>query len=152
MSFVFPEGTFDQINQIRGVVGRIVTINVIEGNTACPDCTLDPITNTSTDSFCETCDGLYWTPVISGYATSGHVRWLSADQNMYTPGGIVPEGDCKVTIQHTDLNMDRVERSNTWVVDSKTLYPLKIQVRGIRGPNEEHRPSRIKVFLKEEED
>ena len=152
MTFFFPENTFDSINAMRGVVGRNVTITVHESNTVCTvsGCTLDPVTNEATDVMCSGCEGLYWIPVYSDYTISGHVRWNFADQDMWEAGGIIPEGDCRVTIKYNVENQRRVFQSHSWSVDDETLYMTKFKLKGIRGPNEEHEPSRITVTLKQE--
>lgn len=150
-TFVFPTGTKAAIDEIRGVVGRVVTINIVGSETGCPTCSLDPITNQSTDSFCTTCDGLYWIVVLSGYDISGHVRWQSADMDMRFEGGIIPFGDCKVTVTYSALNLTNVENSISWEVDGKTLYMERYQLKGIRGAGEVSGPNRITVVLKEEE-
>lgn len=146
----FPEGTFDTINTMRGIVGRGVTVTVHENDTACTICSLDPVTNESTDVMCSGCDGLYWIPVYSDYTISGHVRWDFADQVNWEPGGIVPEGDCKVTIKYSTENLRRVINSYSWLVDNIPLYITNYRLKGIRGPNEEHEPSRISIILKQE--
>lgn len=151
MIIAFPEGTKAIIDSIRDVVGRRITIYVQEGQVACSGCELDPITGYSQDSFCIICGGLYWTPTISGYSMSGHVRWTGADAPLWTPGGIIPEGDCMVTVEYTADNLDHVERSNTWLVDAKTLYMKSFQLRGIRGDSDTHSPNRIRVTLLQEE-
>ena len=99
---------------------------------------------------CSGCEGLYWTPVYSNYTVSGHVRWGFADQDMWEVGGIIPEGDCRVTIKYNVENLRRVSQSYSWSVDDETLYMTKFKLKGIRGPNEEHEPSRIAVTLKQE--
>lgn len=150
-TYVFPEGSKDAIDKIRVTVGRLVTINVLAGRVGCTGCSLDPVTDHSTDSFCEICDGLYWINTYSGYTVIGHVRWQGADMNMYHAGGIIPYGDCKVTITYNDTNLEHVKESESWYVDDKTLYMEDFILKGIRGPNEEHEPSRIQVVLKQEE-
>jgi hypothetical protein len=152
MSLYWPEGTKNWMDLMRELVGRGVIITVKEGQIACTVCSLDPVTNTSTDAFCPACSGLYWIPIYSGYTVSGHVRWGFADRANWQVGGIIPEGDCKVTIEYTTANLDHVQRSYNWLVDGKTLYMEKFQLKGIRGDDEEHIPSRIAVYLKEEED
>lgn len=149
----FPNGTKAVIDQIRGLIGRDITITVEEGRTACTvsGCSLDPVTEFSTNSFCSGCHGEYWIPVYSGYSVSGHVRWGYADQPYHTAGGIIPEGDCKVTIELTAENLDHVKRSEYWTVDDITLYMKKFQLKGVRTTLESHGSNRIAVYLKEEE-
>jgi hypothetical protein len=66
-------------------------------------------------------------------------------------GGIIPFGDCKVTVTYSDLNMQNIVDSQSWYVDGKTLYMQDFALKGIRGPNEEHEPNRIQVVLRQEE-
>ena len=150
-TITFPEGTKSVADSIRVVVGRPVLVNVEEGNIACSGCDYDPVTDTSVDSFCVVCNGEYWIPVTSGYSISGHVRWGSVDQDLWTRGGWIPEGECKVTVEYTVTNLDHVTRSKSWLVDGKTLYLKNYQLRGIRGDGEVHGPNRIACFLKQEE-
>ena len=152
MSIAWPEGTKTIIDAIRDVVGRRITIYVEEGQNVCPSgCGYDPVNDASMDAFCTGCNGLYWIPVISGYSLSGHVRWGSIDQTMWTAGGWIPEGQCKVTVEHSELNLDHITRSASWLVDDKTMYLKNFQLRGIRDDDEVHGPSRIAVYLKQEE-
>lgn len=152
MNITWPEGTKSVIDDIRDVVGRGVIIYVQEGRITCPSgCGYDPVNDASMDAFCSGCDGHYWIEIISGYSLSGHVRWGSIDQTMWTPGGWIPEGQCKVTVEYSELNLDHVERGQSWLVDDKTMYLKNFQLRGIRGDAEVHGPSRIAVFLKQEE-
>lgn len=153
-TITFPEGTKSVSDNIRNLVGRPVIVYVDEGNIACSGCGIsgyDSVTDTAINSFCTICNGDYWIPVTSGYSISGHVRWGSIDQNLWTRGGWIPEGECKVTVEYTVTNLDRVTRSKSWLVDGKTLYLKNYQLRGIRGDSEAHGPNRIAVFLKQEE-
>jgi len=152
MTYFFPEETFDAINAMRNVVGRGVIVTVHEGNTACvvSGCYLDPVTGESTNVFCSGCQGEYWQPVYTDYTISGHVRWGFADRPQWEVGGIIPEGDCKVTVKYNTENFRRVFQSYKWTVDNETLYMTDFKLKGIRGPNEEHQPSRIAVTLKQE--
>jgi len=75
------EQEIEVIDAIRGAIGRDVTFNIVASSTGCPDCSLDPVTNTSTDSFCQTCDGKYWIPVYSGVVVSGHITYGGSQSN-----------------------------------------------------------------------
>lgn len=141
----FPDTTAT-LDEIRSKIERAITINVSIQGDPCPVCDLDPITNTSTDSFCVTCSGLYWINTTSGFSVSGHVRWLSADQPMYSEGGVIDTGDCIVTLKHTAEILSGVQNSYSFIVDNRDLYLKKYVLKGVRNLN------RIRVILKEDSD
>lgn len=141
----FPDTT-DTLDEIRSKIERPITINVKVAGTGCPVCDLDPITNTSTDSFCTTCSGLYWLNTVSGYVVSGHVRWMGTDQPLFTEGGVIDTGDCIVTIKYTVLNLANVENSDSFIVDGRDLYRKEHVLKGVRNLN------RIRIVLKEDND
>lgn len=145
-NITWPSNTGEVINDIREEIGRDITINVSVTGTPCPDCDLDPITNTSLDSFCTTCSGVYWLNTTSGYVIKAHVRWMSADMPLYTQGGAIYEGDCIATLEFTEQNLENVQNSDSFVVDEKDLYLEKYALRGVPSIN------RIRVFLKEDND
>jgi len=146
MSFgiTWPTNTADVINEIRDNIGRDITIKVLIDGTPCPICELDPITNTSTDSFCEVCSGVYWLNTTSGYVINAHVRWMGADTPLYTPGGAIYEGDCIATIEYTEENLQNVQNSDSFIIDEKDLYLEKYTMRGVPTIN------RIRLYLKED--
>lgn len=131
---------------IRESIQRAIIINVAVVGTPCPVCDLDPITQTSTDSFCATCSGVYWLNTTSGYTTSGHVKWVRADQPMYTAGGVIDVGDCIVTVKHTNANLTAVENSDSFIVDNRDLYLKSYVLKGVQELD------RIRIFLKEDSD
>jgi len=144
MTITFPTDTKEVIDDIREAIGRNVTINVKTTGTPCPVCDLDPVTNTSTDSFCETCDGKYWIDTTTPVVVLGHVRWIKNNQPLYTPGGVIDEGDCIVTIEYTAQNLQYVENSESWIVDGQDMYYKTHVPRGKPDIN------RIRVILKED--
>lgn len=142
----WPSDTVTVIDNIRDAIGRDITWYVVASSTACPICNLDPITNTSTNSFCPTCSGEYWIPVYSGVVTKAHITWGFSEQLGWVTGGQLPEGDCRVQIKNTITNLDAVDRS-IWVeVDNRRLEVLKKILRGVQDIN------RILVDLKEIEE
>ena len=100
MNIVFPDDTEDKIDAIRNAIGRTVTFVTIS-LTACDVCELDPITNTSLDSFCIHCSGLYWVPVPSGYDVTAHITWGNADILNWATAGQMFDGDCRVQVKST---------------------------------------------------
>jgi hypothetical protein len=139
----FPDTT-SILDEIREKIQRAITINVKTQGTPCPDCDLDPITNTSSDSFCETCSGLYWLNTVSGYLVSGHIRWMGTDQPLYTEGGTIDVGDCIVTVKHTSDNLTAVQNSESFTIDQTDLYLKSYVMRGVQNLN------RIRIMLKED--
>jgi hypothetical protein len=131
---------------IRESIQRAILINVAVEGTPCPVCDLDPITQTSTDSFCYVCSGVYWLNTVSGYVCSGHIRWRMADQPMYTAGGIIDVGDCIVTIKHTESNLTAVENSDSFTIDGRDLYLKNYVLKGVQELD------RIRIILKEDSD
>jgi len=146
MSFspTWPSDTKDIIDDIRTAIGRSITINVGVEQDPCPVCSLDPETNTSKDSFCTTCSGVYWITTTSGLSVLAHVNWKKTDQPFYTAGGKIAEGDCIVTIEYTATNLSAVENSVGFIVDTKDLYMKNYELRGVQDIN------RIRVLLKED--
>lgn len=141
----FPDIT-EVLDAMRSSIQRPIVINVNIEGTPCPVCDLDPITNTSTDSFCETCDGLYWLNTTSGLLVSGHVRWTRTDQPMYSPGGIIDQGDCIVTVKYSEETLSGIQNSSSFTVDDRDLYLKNYVQKGVQQIN------RIRIILKEDSD
>jgi hypothetical protein len=144
-TITWPSNTREIINAIRGAIGREVTIAVPNTASGCSVCSLDPINNTSTDPFCDTCSGMYWIVTHAEMTVSGHVRWYPFDEPIFTTGGKVFDGDCVVTIEHTDGNLTAVQAADWFIVDGKRMVLWKYLLRGKKPIN------RIRLMLKEEE-
>ena len=142
----WPLGTSEIIKDIIEEIGRPVTFYTVWSSQACAVCSLDPVTNTSTDSFCPVCSGVYWTPIYSGYTFTAHVNWKFADYNDYTTGGITYLGDCKVKIHLSGIAEQVVNDAEYAIVDSRRTSIEKITILGVPTPN------RVIVDLKEEND
>lgn len=111
---------------INNSTGRDVDIFYVYSTFECPACNLDPITNTSTDSFCETCSGLYYVPVFSGVIWSGHVTWRYDYKNEFETGGRVFIGDAQAKFVHTQDREDILKGSKTYlIVDDITMDIIK---------------------------
>jgi len=146
-TIVWPSDTVDVIDGIRHAIGRDITFIVIASEYPCPTatCNLDPVTDLSTDSFCQVCSGAYWIPVYSGYVCSGHITWAPSDfANWYT-GGIQVEGTCRVQIKYTPEAYTVVDEA-VWVeVDNKIMQINRKMLRGVQPVN------RILIDLDEKE-
>ncbi|MHA1950293.1 MAG: hypothetical protein ACW99G_14715 [Candidatus Thorarchaeota archaeon] len=117
MVITFPEGTEETIDAIREAIGRNISF-VTASAIACTasGCGLDPVTNTGTNSFCVTCSGLYWIPVLSNYTVKAHVTWGNADELNWVTGGQLMDGDARAQVKYTaellnvlDGEVERVE-------------------------------------------
>ena len=148
MAITFPANTKEVIDEMRGTIGRDVTIFVTVTGIACTEstCSLDPVTNLSTNSFCTVCGGNYWLDTISGWTCSGHIRWLGADKPLWASGGVIEEGDAKVTITHSVGALNNVKNSHHFVVDDIEMYMKSYRLKGVKPVN------RIQVILLEDPD
>ena len=131
MTILWPEDTVDVIDDIRVAIGRNIQIFYTVSGIPCSGCSLDPITNLSTDPFCGTCDGEYWLNSVSGYTVNAHVRVQGIDIPIWTTGGYVVEGDAEVQIKYTATSVDVVNSAEYYVVDSKKYFAKKISMRGV---------------------
>jgi hypothetical protein len=132
------------IDDIRNLIGRCVYFYV-PTTSGCGTCSLDPISNTSVDSYCPVCSGLYYITTYSGYGVQGHITWGNVDNVQWPPGGQYFEGDCRLQIKHTVDNLALVNDADYIVVDSKRMVVDKLAFRGVPDLN------RIVIILNEEE-
>jgi len=147
MNITWPTAhSAEVISKMRDAIGRNITIYINVSGVACAasGCTLDPVTNYSTNSFCETCGGNYWLQTTSAWVCMAHIRWGSADQPLYSPGGIVDEGTCKVTIAYSGNALNNVRDSHHFVVDDKEMYLKNYAFKGVQTIN------RLAITLKED--
>lgn len=147
MTITFPSDTKDTIDAIRDAIGRDITFNINTGLVACTvsGCTLDPVTNVSTNSFCPTCGGEYWIATITGSVLTAHVRWASMDTEIRYPAGSVYNGDCRAQIEYSDANVTILDQTETVTVDDKLMSIDKIIYKGVPEIN------RIVLILNEED-
>lgn len=138
-----------QIEEIINTsTGRDVEFFYVYSSMACPNPndSLDPITNTSTNSFCPICSGVYWIPTYSGITMSGHVTWKFDYKNEFETGGRVFIGDAQVKVMHTSEREDFIKNEVKYlVVDDKTMDIVKTTLLG-------NPINRIIVSLKEREE
>lgn len=135
MNIVWPDDTKEVIDRIRGTIGRDVEFYVVASSIACSVCSLDRITEHSTDSFCPLCSGVYWIPVYSGYTISGHITWANADILQWYSGGQLFDGDVRVQIEYTTTNLDIVDNAIYVHVDSKIMEIKSFILRGVQTIN-----------------
>jgi hypothetical protein len=126
---IFPKSqSRSQIEEIiNNSTGRDVNIFYVYSSMACPICTLDPTTNTSTDSFCATCSGDYWIDSYSGVVWSGHVTWKYDYKNEFETGGRVFIGDVQAKVMHSDSRETILKTPKTYlVIDDITTDIVKL--------------------------
>lgn len=134
-TITWPENTTEIIDAIRGAIGRDVTFYVLAGSLPCPACDLDPTTNTSTNSFCEICSGVYWINTYSGVSISGHVTWNDHDMLTWQTGGQLFDGDCRIQIKYTPENITVLDNTKWVEIDGKTLEIKRRNMRGVQQVN-----------------
>jgi hypothetical protein len=144
MIITFPSNTEDIIDEIRNVIGREITF-FTKIESGCPTCTIDPVSNTSTDSFCPTCSGVGYIYTISGYTVVAHITWGGSDNMNWQSAGQLFDGDCRVQVKYIPETVTVVNTCNYVVVDGKKLTVENKILRGVPEIN------RILVNLKEQE-
>lgn len=135
MIITWPSNTDEVIDKIRTAIGRDVTFYCTVSANGCPYCNLDPVTNTSDDSFCTTCAGEYWIPVMSGITVPAVISWGKSDILNWESGGQFLGGDCVIQINLTDDTENMVRSAKTVVVDSRIMEIKKIIRRGVKALN-----------------
>jgi len=143
-NITFPSNTEEIIDAIRGAIGRDVYFYIIDTTTPCGVCNLDPVTNTSTNSFCPTCSGNFWIYTYSGVSISGHVFHGPQDFANWQTGGILYEGDCRVQIKYTPEHVTVLDQTKWVEVDDRRYSIENIAPRGVKDIN------RLIINLQEE--
>lgn len=130
MAITFPSNTRDVINDIRNAIGREVYFYT-ETKVPCSGCSLDPVTDTSTNPFCNICNGVGY--IITEHMTtvSAHVTWVGLDSVNWQSGGQIFTGDVGLQIEHTSSNMNLVDNCRYIVVDNKKVEVKKKILRGV---------------------
>ncbi len=141
----FPKNSGEVIRAIINEIGRDVFFYYPTSFSGCSDCSLDPITNTSTDSFCQVCSGQYWIPTFSGMRYTAKVTWNMSELPSWMTGGIVENGDCTVQIAYSGGIEDVIFSSEYVMVDNREMDVKDVMLRGVPNIN------RVLVVLKEKE-
>lgn len=131
---IFPKvQAREQIEEIiNNSTGREIELFYVYSTYACPnpDDSLDPITNTSTNSFCAVCSGTYWIDVYSGVTMSAHVTWKFDYKNEFETGGRIFIGDAQAKVMHSPEREQLVKEAKYLVVDGKTMDTVKTTMLG----------------------
>lgn len=134
MPITFPTNTRDIINEIRDAIGRDI-ICYTESKQLCPVCSIDPVTDASTDVYCSNCSGVGYLISYSGDVIKAHVTWAPSETLAWVTGGQYFDGDCRVQIESTDANMTIVEGAKYLTVDGKNCIIKKKMYRGVANIN-----------------
>jgi hypothetical protein len=134
MPLSFPAGTRSQINEIRTAIGRNVTFYTVN-KTDCPACELDPISNQSLNSWCPTCSGIGYLTTVSGTSILAHITYAPGEMLKWSVAGQYFDGDCRVQIEYTDINVSVVDHSDYVMIDG-SKYDVRKQIpRGVKELN-----------------
>lgn len=127
----FPSDTVEFIDDIRDAIGRDTKWYYVASSIPCSGCDLDYVTNTSKNSFCNICSGLYWIPVYGVSTIKAHITWGKLDTLNWVTGGQFFDGDCRVQIKYTDENITIVDNVKWVEVDGKKLEVKNKIFRGV---------------------
>lgn len=142
MSINFPSDTRNTINNIRNAIGRNIQF-VSEVRSGCPNCSINPYTGESTNSFCVVCSGIGYVVTTNNTNILAHVTWNPSETLKWNTGGQYNEYDCRVQVELTDANLTIIDNSTYVTVDSKRLRIDNKILRGVPQLN------RIIINLKE---
>lgn len=131
---MFPSGTRDTIENIINAIGRNVTFYT-STTSGCYNCSLDPVTGTSINSFCPVCSGTYWISTMSGTDIKAHVTWKYADDTQFHTGGNVFMGDGIIKVMYSGAYMDIINAADYVGVDGKQVNIQKVTLLGVPSIN-----------------
>lgn len=141
----FPNNTRDYIQEMIDQIGRSVFFYAVTTVSGCSLCSLDPITNNSTDSFCPQCSGEYWIPTYSGWEMTAHITYGQVDDKAWMTGGVIDNGQVTVKVMWSGGVSDYINSSEYVIVDNREYDVVDVVERGVPEVN------RILVKLKEKE-
>jgi hypothetical protein len=133
MIITFPDTT-DTVDAIRNAIGRPVTFYT-EHRVDCSGCSIDPITNTSTNSFCPVCSGVGYIVSYSGVVISGHITHAPSEQMQWVTGGQLVDGDCRVQIKYAPETVTFLGTVSHAEIDGSTFDVRKWMLRGVPSVN-----------------
>ena len=143
MKIAFPGNTREVINAIRQAIGRDIVIHHVVSQSGCSVCSLDPITNLSTDPYCPVCSGNYWIPIYSSTTRTAHVFWKKGQEIDWLPGGIHYDSDVTAQIEFSGNIETYLDNADYILIDNKKFEEKERTYRGVTTIN------RIILFLKE---
>jgi hypothetical protein len=136
MIISYPSNTRSVIESIISAIGRNVTFYTatVSGCTA-SGCGLDPVTDTSINSFCLNCSGLYWIPIYSGYDIKAHVTWKFSEETAFNTGGMTFLGDGIVKVMYSGPYMEVINNTEYMAVDGKQVDIQRVTLLGVPSIN-----------------
>jgi hypothetical protein len=136
MQISWPSNTRNVIESIINTIGRNVTFYsaTLSGCTA-SGCSLDPITDTSTNSFCPVCSGEYWIPTWSGDDIMAHVTWKFSGEDEFHTGGTVFLGDGIIKVMYSGPYMNIINSADYVAVDGKQVDIQRVTLLGVPSVN-----------------
>lgn len=134
MNIYFPENTPIIIDAIRSGIGRDVEF-VHSNKTPCSACSIDPTTDTSTNSFCIVCSGVGYTYTYSGVHMLAHVTHAPSEFMRWSVAGQYPEGDVRVQVGYTPEALIIIKNADYAIVDGEKFDVRKILLRGVKQLN-----------------
>jgi len=134
ITFPDTEITTDIIDNIRLSIGRLVSF-FAPTLSGCSVCDLDPITNTSTDSFCPVCSGEHWVKTYTATTITGHVNWGPADKLNWQSGGQIFDGDVTIQIKAEDDTIALLDNTDYILVDGRKVEEKNRIPRGVPDIN-----------------
>lgn len=146
-AFPPPTTTRAIITEIINQDGRQVTFGIPVAASGCYNCDLDPISNTSINSYCPVCSGQYWIHTYSGWDVTAHVTWGRSEEKDWQTGGMIDNGDCQVKFMYSGWMQEILDNAEYVVVDDRIMSPIPggIILRGVPEIN------RVIVKLREKE-
>lgn len=135
ISISWPSSTDLIIDAIRDAIGRDVIFNIVASSYECPNCNLDPATDTSDNAFCATCSGEYYIDILSGVTTQAVISWGPSDKPGWESGGQLLGGDCTIQIDLSDEVRDMLDKTVNVVVDERVMEVRKTVFRGVQSLN-----------------
>jgi hypothetical protein len=133
------------LNNTLETIGRPVEFHYVVATSGCPICSLDPVSNTSTNAFCPVCSGYYWLNILDTATISGHVTWRYSENLSWYSAGQQFTGDCQVRINYYPDVVNIVNATKYVVVDGRVMQIDKINLRGAPDVN------RIIITLQEKD-
>jgi hypothetical protein len=125
------------VDAIRNAIGRDVDFYYVASSIPCtePGCSLDPVTSTSTNSFCIVCSGWYYIPQYQVETIKAHVSWGYAERLGWVTGGTLDEGECRLQIENTPGNITILNSTKWIMVDDRKMQIINRLPRGVQTIN-----------------
>jgi hypothetical protein len=145
MQITWPseQSRLDYLQALEATVWRPVTFEYVTSISGCSVCSLDPVTDTSTDSFCPVCSGIYWIKTTSGVDIKAHVTWAHSEGLAWYSAGQQFTGDCQIKVIYNAVVSGIILNSEGVIVDDRDMQITKVGLLGAPTIN------RITLSLKE---